>query len=109
MTNSGEWDGETDISERREMFRELNPRAEQLLSEPDLVHKALDDAMFVEAFVWSITIAQFLLCGQQWNHIYIEGIYPIYKREAILKLLNLLTVLFDSAFARDFKTIHSFD
>jgi hypothetical protein len=105
MTNRSKGDGKSGVREGSEVIRKLNTRAEQLLAKPDLVHDALDDAVFVQAFVWSTLFPKFLLhCQKQnWREI-LGGTYTIYKTEAFLEPLNFLAVLFDSIIAGDLKT-----
>jgi hypothetical protein len=67
MTNRCKGDGESGVREGSEVIRKLNPGAEQLLAKPDLVHDALDDAVFVQAFVWSTFFPKFLLHRQKEN------------------------------------------
>jgi hypothetical protein len=65
MTNRSKGDGETRVGEGRELIGKLNTGAEQLLAKPDLVHDTLDYAVFVQAFVWSISFPEFLLHYQK--------------------------------------------
>ena len=47
MTHRCEGDGKCEIGKWREAIGELNPRTDQLLSEPNAVHNTLDDAVFI--------------------------------------------------------------
>jgi|SRR5882762_1779073 len=108
MTNRSKGDGKSGVREGSEVVRKLNTGAEQLLAKPDLIHDTLDDAVFVQAFVWSTLFPKFLLhCQKQnWREI-LRGTYTIHKTEAFLELLNFLAVLFDSIIAGDLKTKRS--
>lgn len=108
MTNRSKGDGKSGVREGSEVIRKLNTGAEQLLAKPDLVHDALDDAVFVQAFVWSTFFTKFLLHCQKenWREI-LGGTYTIYKTEAFLEPLDFLAVLFDSIITRDLKTERS--
>ena len=67
MTNRSKGDSKSRVREGSEVVRKLNTRAEQLLAKLDLIHDSLDDAVFVQAFVWSTLFSKFLLHRQKQN------------------------------------------